>query len=106
MSNSNLDLQTLDYEQLLLITENAKKLMAAKRHQRLVEAYSQFETIAKECGSSIDEILQVGKKSRKQSRIRYQDPANPKLKWSGYGRKPAWLAAHLEAGKKLEDFLI
>lgn len=26
--------------------------------------------------------------------------------WTGIGPKPAWLRAHLEAGAKLEDFLV
>ncbi|MCV3274282.1 H-NS histone family protein [Roseobacter sinensis] len=36
------------------------------------------------------------------SKAKYKNPDNPKQTWSGMGRKPAWLIAHLDAGKKLE----
>ncbi|WP_245696247.1 H-NS family nucleoid-associated regulatory protein [Alloyangia pacifica] len=33
-------------------------------------------------------------------------PQNREVTWSGRGRKPAWLAEEIAAGKKLEDFAI
>lgn len=36
------------------------------------------------------------------SKAKYKNPDNPKQTWSGMGRKPGWLIAHLDAGKKLE----
>ena len=37
---------------------------------------------------------------------KYQNPKNPAEKWSGRGKQPHWVQAHLKAGKKLERFLI
>ena len=60
MKNNNpIDLENLDVEQLRAITENAQQLIDQKQHQRLYDAYMQFEQIAEEADSSIDEILKI-----------------------------------------------
>jgi DNA-binding protein H-NS len=43
----------------------------------------------------------VGRKAEPK----YRDPKTGET-WSGRGRPAAWLKAHLDAGKKKEDFLI
>jgi len=37
---------------------------------------------------------------------KYQNPNNPTEVWSGRGRQPRWIAAKLQAGAHLEEFLI
>jgi DNA-binding protein H-NS len=37
---------------------------------------------------------------------KYQNPKNPAEKWSGRGKQPHWVRAQLNAGKKLDHFLI
>lgn len=37
---------------------------------------------------------------------KYRNPANPAETWSGRGKHPRWMAAHLAAGKTPADFLI
>src|ERR1700751_1265879 len=37
---------------------------------------------------------------------KYQNPKNPAETWSGRGKQPHWVQAQLEAGQKLEHFLI
>ena len=37
---------------------------------------------------------------------KYQNPKNPAETWSGRGKHPRWVRAQLNAGKKLEHFLI
>jgi DNA-binding protein H-NS len=37
---------------------------------------------------------------------KYRNPANPSETWAGRGRLPKWLAAALEEGKQLTDFVI
>ncbi len=37
---------------------------------------------------------------------KYQNPKNPAERWSGRGKQPHWVRAQLNAGKKLEHFLI
>ncbi len=37
---------------------------------------------------------------------KYRNPANRNETWTGRGKQPRWLAAQVEKGKKVEDFLI
>lgn len=100
------DLDTLNIEQLEALTKEAQAKIKQKQAEGLKDAYLQFKQIAKENGTTIEEILKVGKKAHKESRIAYRDPANPKNSWAGRGRKPVWLEEALASGKKLEDFAV
>lgn len=37
---------------------------------------------------------------------KYRDLENPALTWAGRGKPPKWLAAHLDAGRSLDEFRI
>lgn len=37
---------------------------------------------------------------------KYRDPAKPENTWAGRGKQPLWLKEKIEAGAKIEDFLI
>ena len=37
---------------------------------------------------------------------KYRNPMNPAEVWSGRGRRPRWLEPQIQAGKRLDDFLI
>jgi DNA-binding protein H-NS len=37
---------------------------------------------------------------------KYKNPRNPTEIWSGRGKQPLWVREQLEAGKKLDQFLI
>lgn len=101
---SNLD--TLSVEELEALAKDAQAKIKQKQAQGLKDAYLQFKQIAKENGSTIEEILKIGKKAHKESSVAYRDSANPKNVWAGRGRKPLWLEKALAEGKKLEDFAV
>ncbi|MES1964019.1 H-NS histone family protein [Psychrobacter sp. AH5] len=105
-NNDTINLEALDVDQLRAITENAQQLIAQKQHQRLYDAYMQFEKIAEESNSSIDEILKAGEKLEKKRSIKYRNTENHEETWTGRGRKPTWLVEALSAGRHLNDFAI
>ena len=37
---------------------------------------------------------------------KYFNPDQPSETWSGRGKQPRWLVAHLKSGKRIEDFTI
>ena len=37
---------------------------------------------------------------------KYQNPDRPFETWSGRGRQPHWVAAHLRTGKRVDDLLV
>lgn len=67
-------------------------------------------------GLSIDDLLTVTtgskprkaitKKTTKKVLPKYANPKDKAQKWSGRGRKPLWVAAHLKKGGKIEDLFI
>jgi len=104
--NNVIDLNNLNVDELRAITENAQQLIEQKQHQRLYDAYMQFEKIAEDSDASIEEILQAGEKLEKKRSIKYRNTDNNEETWTGRGRKPTWLVDALAAGRKLEDFAI
>lgn len=104
--NNAIDLNSLNVDELRAITENAQQLIAKKQHQRLYDAYMQFEKIAEDSNSTINEILAAGEKLEKKRSIKYRNTENSDDTWTGRGRKPTWLVEALSAGSNLEDFAI
>lgn len=49
--------------------------------------------------------LSAGARASK-GEIRYRNPQNPSIGWSGKGRKPLWIVEGLAAGKSLQDFAV
>ena len=37
---------------------------------------------------------------------KYRNPERPAETWSGRGKQPRWLVAHLESGRRIDDFAI
>ncbi|WP_199508406.1 MULTISPECIES: H-NS family nucleoid-associated regulatory protein [unclassified Psychrobacter] len=105
MSNT-IDLESLNVDELRAITENAQQLISKKQDQRLFDAYTQFEAIAEECNTTIEEILKAGESLEKKRNIKYRNTENASETWTGRGRKPTWLVTALENGQDLEDFAV
>ena len=107
MNNKNtINLDNLDVDELRAVTENAQQLITQKQHQKLHDAYIQFEKIAKDSGSSIEEVLRAGESLEKKRSIKYRNTEDTNETWTGRGRKPTWLIEALAAGKQLEDFTV
>ncbi|MGM8897362.1 MULTISPECIES: H-NS histone family protein [unclassified Psychrobacter] len=104
--NKTIDLDNLDVDELRAITENAQQLITQKQHQRLYDAYMQFEKIAEDSNSTIEEVLKAGEKLEKKRSIKYRNTDNHQETWTGRGRKPTWLVDALAAGRDLEDFAV
>jgi len=78
-----------------------------------------FAALAKKQGLSLDEVVSGGATTSKTKRSsgtstarrgklppRYANPADKNDTWSGRGRKPAWIHAHLKAGKDIEELAV
>ncbi|MDN6308739.1 H-NS histone family protein [Psychrobacter sp.] len=102
----DIDLDTLDVDELRVITENAQRIIAKKQHQRLYDAYRQFEEIAEGCNTTIEEILKAGETLEKKRSIKYRNTDNDEETWTGRGRKPTWLVEALASGRDIEEFAV
>jgi len=60
-------------------------------------------------------LAQLNGRTQNQEKVRrpypkvhpkYRNPKSPSETWSGRGRQPLWVSAHLRSGKKVDDLLI
>jgi DNA-binding protein H-NS len=95
---------------LLAFQEILNKAVETRRENEKREIYEKIQSLASESGFSLSELLpnMPSEKNIKKAtaKIKYRNPNNKDEGWTGKGRKPAWLVALLDAGKKLEDFAV
>ncbi len=113
--SSLIDLGALDDEMLdalALAVESERQKRAKNRLERLK---AEIAKAAKVMGMEPQQVINSlvapkakaggGRRNRKNP-PKYQDPDNPSNTYSGVGTYPRWLREKLDAGAKLEDFLI
>ena len=74
-----------------------------KREIEKKELYIHIQQLAEQGGFKIEELLI---KPTKLVDVKYRDNENPKLTWTGRGKKPVWLQKKLDEGHNINDFLI
>lgn len=107
------DMNDLSVAELRDLQVKAEELIASKQDQELQQAYQDIMAIAEKVNLTIEQILELGANKSKSKKIirktveaRYRNPNNAADTWTGRGKKPRWLAAKLEAGANIEDFMI
>ena len=104
---TDIDLNALSLAELKQLEKNVAKAIASFEDRRKAEARAAAEAVAKEYGFSLTDLANaVPSKKSAVPAPKYRHPENPEITWSGRGRKPAWIAEALDAGKSLEDFAI
>lgn len=99
-----LNLNSLSLDELAALRQKTEVLLEEKRKQKILEAYEIFEAVAEDASSTIEDIIEAGRKIQKERNIKYRDPNNKKNAWTGVGRKPKWIVKALESGASLSDF--
>lgn len=102
------DLNTMPIDDLAALIERAKTTHRRRLAERRAALKREFEAKLKSEGFTLDEVLgDAGKPAsmpkRKTMPPKYAHPDNPKLTWSGLGRKPAWLQELVDRGALLEE---
>lgn len=96
----------LSVAELDALIERAQVQREETRQRRRQELRVEFEAKLKAEGFTAYEVL--GPKVRPKPEpmpVKYADPADPALSWSGKGRIPGWLQAKIDAGAALGEFL-
>jgi DNA-binding protein H-NS len=105
-----MDISNLSVSELEKLQADAAVLIETKKEQAILDAFNAIEEVAEKVGMTVEELLQIGKaknkKERKSVEPRYRNKDNFEETWTGRGKQPRWLVAAIEAGAKLEDFLI
>ena len=102
------ELNTMPIDDLAALIERARTTHKRRLAERRATLKREFEATLKSEGFTLDEVLgEAGKSATKPKRKtmppKFAHPNNPKLTWSGLGRKPAWLLEILERGASLES---
>ena len=71
-------------------------------------ARNELEAKARELGYSMKDLLGTGTNTRQKrpAVVRYRNPENPSLTWTGAGRRPNWFLEALASGKSPKDLEI
>jgi DNA-binding protein H-NS len=103
------ELQKLQQEVELL--EKREQLQLSQDSTEIIELVGLIESTAKshlmELSEVIDLILKKTKTINKNKiEPKYYNPNNPKIVWTGRGRKPKWVEAIESQGDSMEKYLI
>lgn len=101
------DMERMSVAELDALIEHAQEVREATRSKRRQELKNEIESKLKAEGFTAIEVLGAKVKPKPEHLPpRYADPDDPHHTWSGRGRVPGWLQAHIDAGHTLDEFLI
>ena len=99
------DLNELELDELKKLQKALAKAIDEREARRRKDALAAASKAAKDAGFSLEELIGVKRRHRKvkaPAGLKYRHPENPKITWSGRGRRPAWIADALVRGKSLK----
>lgn len=74
------------------------------------DAKAKIEALAKESGFSLSDLFGTASdkpaKTKTPAAPKFKHPENADITWSGRGRSPDWVKAHIEAGGSKDDLAI
>jgi DNA-binding protein H-NS len=102
----SVDLDAMSKDELQKLRKETDRKLKDYDERRKADARSAAEKAVKEYGFSLEELVGSGKRGAAKSVPRYRHPENSSKTWTGRGRKPSWVIAHIEGGGALEDLAI
>ena len=88
-----------EFEALLRFVDKTRKERAKAI---LAEAQKQASRLTQE----VDMLGNKKNNTKSVKPPKYRDPQDPSNTWSGYGRQPEWMKAHIDNGGNKDDLLI
>jgi DNA-binding protein H-NS len=107
---NGMDLAGLSVKELETLRSEIDKRIEHLAQLKKQEALARLDEMVESLGLDGEEIaahFRFRKGPLNGSRVsgskKYQNPKNTEQSWSGRGRKPAWVQAHLDAGGELKS---
>jgi len=102
-----IDLDKMNLKELQDLKNKVEIAIASFESKKIEEAQHKVKQVLDEMGLTLDDLKETKvKRTKKASPPKYAHSENPELTWSGRGRKPNWVIAHLDQGLPLDDLLI
>lgn len=95
-----------ELEELISAAAEQKKKL---HKQQLSDVRAKLTNLARDEGYTIEELFGAGGGRGKTGRTvapKYRNPADPAQTWSGRGKRPRWVQAHIDAGNSIESIEI
>jgi DNA-binding protein H-NS len=96
----------LSLKELQELRIRVEKAIGGAQERERAALRAKFEAMASDAGFGLSDLIGSRSTKGKPVAAKYMNPDNPSETWSGRGRKPKWLAAKLDKGKKQSDFAI
>lgn len=111
MSRKQLEKLRADVEAAIKVLDTKDKKAALKAAEAAAKAhgFSLGELTGETAGEKPAPRAPRAKRNadgRAKVAPKYRNPSNPEETWSGRGRAPGWMAAHLQAGGQKDDLAI
>ncbi|MQR01316.1 H-NS histone family protein [Glaciimonas soli] len=100
-----MDLSNLSVADLRTLQEQIKQALKEREHEEKNKAREQILAIAQGAGISLKDLLgntRVKSGVAKKVAVRYRNPNDASLQWTGRGRQPKWVQEWLASGKTLD----
>lgn len=103
-----IDLDSFTLSDLKKLQKDVAKAIDGYEERQRQEARAALEAKARELGFNLNDLVEAPRKksARNVNPPKYRHPENPAQTWSGRGRRPDWVNAHVAAGGSLDDLLI
>ena len=103
-----MDLHSLSLAELHELRQQLGAEITRRESAERVEALRKVQELMALHGLSADDLAKKGKTAiaRKPVEAKYQHPSDASLTWTGRGRKPLWVLAHLDNGGTLEQLAL
>lgn len=105
----SVELEGLSLKELKKLERDVASAIANYETRAKAQALAELDAKARELGFSLAELTGTDVKTkgkRAPASAKYRHPECASETWSGRGRKPAWFAAAISAGKTPEDLTI
>jgi DNA-binding protein H-NS len=103
-----LDLETLSLKELRQLQKDVEAAISDYKDREKRKALAEVEAFIREKGLNPADLSDLlGKRGKKTvGAARYANPADPSQTWTGRGRKPGWVIAHVAAGGAMDSLAI
>jgi DNA-binding protein H-NS len=98
-------LEKLSYAELLDLQKRVEADLVERKAAEAREVKAKMQALADQSGFSLNELFGA-KGKRGAAAVKFRNPKDPSLTWSGRGRKPNWIVDAVKKGAKLDSFAV